>query len=141
MNKKTVSIACLSISAIVVVSILGTLALAFGILSIVFGSMKANPVYQQAMEIIRKDPSVAQIFGSPVRDGFFVGGHVSSTLYGSGSADFSVAIRGPKASGNASIRGMKDEGKDWQVSGISIRVNGKPALIYNLKDQKFHPWQ
>jgi hypothetical protein len=127
MNKK-IALGC---TGGVVIAIVVFVVFVLGILYFIFGSLKSNPAYQMGMEMIRNDPAAVEIFGSPIQDGFFVGGKTESNLYGASSASLSVAISGPKTKGSAQIFGTKPEGGEWQVKSISIRVNGQKALIYN----------
>jgi hypothetical protein len=67
------------------VFIMGCLIFVVGITLAVFLPLYFNNGLVEGMEIIKNDPTVAEMSGSPIRQGIFVIGNTSKTLYGAGS--------------------------------------------------------
>ena len=112
----------------------------FGILALIFGSMKANPAYQMGMNMAKNDPAVIELLGSPIKDGFFVGGEIQGSEYCCPTANLETSISGPKAHGTISIYGLGQEGGTWKVEDMTIRIGGKIALTYSRAEaaEGFH---
>ena len=112
----------------------------FGILAIIFGMLKANPAYRMGMEMAKNDPAVNALLGSPIKDGFFVGGSVMSSEYCCATANLETSISGPKAHGTFSIYGLAHEDGSWTLEDATIRIGGKIALTYSSAEaaQGFH---
>lgn len=87
--------------------------------------LRLHPIYHAAMEIVKNDPAVIELFGSPVQDSLFVLGTISN-----GSANLQVEIRGPRARGTAHIWGRKDEDGTVHVFSIRIKIGGEEILEY-----------
>lgn len=92
----------------------------FFIISIVFGALKSSDAYKGALEKAKADPRVVSALGSPITDGFFVGGktNVSGT---SGQADMTVPISGPKGKGTLYFVASKFAGK-WTFSKVMVEI-------------------
>lgn len=110
------------------------LAAAFGffIVSIVFGAMKSSDAYKSALAKAKADPRVANALGSPITDGFFVGGqtNVNGT---SGYADMNVPISGPKGKGTIYFVASKFAGK-WTFSKLMVEVADTGQRIDLIED-------
>jgi hypothetical protein len=81
---------------------LGFFVLIFGI---AFNTLRFHPVYKQGMEMVRNDPDVIELFGSPIRAGLFVPGLEEIYPYGGGTVSLETAISGPEAHGTVGIYG------------------------------------
>lgn len=92
----------------------------FFIISIVFGAMKSSDAYKAALAKAKADPRVVSALGSPITDGFLVGGstNVSGT---SGQADMNVPISGPKGKGTIYFVASKFAGK-WKFEKLMVEV-------------------
>jgi hypothetical protein len=95
-------------------------AFGFFIVSIVFGAMKSSDAYKSALAKAKADPRVVNALGSPITDGFFVGGqtNVSGT---SGHADMNVPISGPKGKGTIYFVASKFAGK-WKFEKLMVEL-------------------
>jgi len=115
---------------------LGMLVLVAGfifiIVSIVFGAMKSSDAYKGAMARAKADPRVMSALGSPITDGFLVGGstNVSGT---SGHADVTVPISGPKGKGTIYFVAEKFAGK-WTFSKLMVEVADTGQRIDLIED-------
>src|SRR5450432_3336700 len=67
----------------------------FVIVSIVFGAMKSSDAYKAALAKAKADPRVVNALGSPITDGFFVGGK-TNVSGSSGHADLTIPFPVPK---------------------------------------------
>jgi hypothetical protein len=123
--------------------ILICIAVFFGIFAIIFGSLKSHPTYRLGMDLVKNDPAVSELFGSPVKDGFFVIGKTQEFRYGGDVANLETSISGPKAHGKVFIFGTETEDGAWWIQSITIRVDGKIVLTYNGSepDKGFQPAQ
>ena len=104
----------------------------FFILCIVFGAMKSSDAYKMALAKAQTDPRVVQALGSPITDGFFVGGktNVSGT---SGDADMTVPISGPKGKGTLYFVASKFAGQ-WTFSKLMVEIANTGQRIDLLED-------
>ncbi len=130
-----------ALPAIIIISIVSCIAVSIGALAIAFGALKANPAYRLGWEITKNDPAVIELFGSPVKDGFWVMGNVRKYLYGNDSANLQTSISGPKAHGMLFIYG-RGKGATWQIQDMDIRIDGKVVLIYysSQPEKGFQPY-
>lgn len=107
-------------------------AFVFVIVSIVFGAMKSSDAYKAALAKAKADPRVANALGSPITDGFFVGGktNVSGT---SGYADMTVPISGPNGKGTIYFVASKFAGQ-WTFSKLIVEVANTGQRIDLIQD-------
>ena len=104
----------------------------FVIVSIVFGAMKSSDAYEAALAKAKADPRVVNALGSPITDGFFVGGqtNVSGT---SGHADMTVPISGPSGKGTIYFVASKFAGQ-WTFSKLMVEVARTGQRIDLIED-------
>jgi cytochrome oxidase complex assembly protein 1 len=104
----------------------------FFIISIPFGLMKSSDAYKMALARAKADPRVMNALGSPIEDGFFVGGNsnVSGT---SGHADMNVPISGPKGKGTIYFVASKFAGQ-WTFSKLMVEVAKTGQRIDLIED-------
>lgn len=98
-----------------------------GIVFTVFGVMKTSDPYKVAIERAKANAQVAEALGTPVSAGLFLSGTINVTG-GSGNADLSIPISGPKGSATIYVVGTKSEG-EWVYSKMNARVAGTGADI------------
>jgi len=103
---------------------LGTLTLfiAFvvSIAVIVFSAVKSTDVYKDALARARVNPSVIEMIGSPIKEGFLVSGN-TNVNGASGEANLSIPISGPKGKGTIYVAGSKSLGR-WNYSGLIVEI-------------------
>ena len=130
MKRTHLLVAVAVIIAIVVCSVLACIVGVGGPVALIFGSLKANPAYTMGMDLVKNDPAVIELFGSPVQDGFFVDGSILGYPEGN-TANLQTSISGPKARGMVYIYGTQaDKGGLWQIDSVNIRIDDKPVLSY-----------
>ena len=106
------------------VGCLGTLTLfiAFvvSIAVIVFSAVKSTDVYKDALARARVNPSVIEMIGSPIKEGFLVSGN-TNVNGASGEANLSIPISGPKGKGTIYVAASKSLGR-WNYSGLIVEI-------------------
>lgn len=98
-----------------------------GIVFAMLTVMKNNGAYDQSLERLRASPAVAETFGEPLEEGFMPWGSIEVSG-GSGSADLEIGISGPKASGTAYSKAVREAGI-WRLTYLSARIDGSEELI------------
>ena len=105
---------------------------AFVIIGIVFGALKSSDAYKSALAQAQADPRVVSALGSPITDGFFVGGK-TNVSGSSGDADMTVPISGPKGKGTLYFVASKFAGK-WTFSKLMVEVANTGERIDLIQD-------
>jgi hypothetical protein len=127
MKKKTIWIFG-GIGGMIFLGLLACLLPVVIILAMVQIPLRFNPGMEQGMNILKNDPEVIKVFGSPIQQGIIIMGQTRSNFYGSGNGNLWTPISGPKNKGEVTINVQKPEDGPWFVKNMSIRVNGKPVL-------------
>ncbi|MES2924875.1 MAG: cytochrome c oxidase assembly factor Coa1 family protein [Verrucomicrobiota bacterium] len=116
---------------VVPVSVVTALCLFIGsillLVSTVFGMIKSAAPYKDALAKAVANPQVQSALGTPVSDGFFVSGSISSAG-ASGSATMDIPISGPKGEGTLHVEAKKSAGV-WTYSTLEVAVPGQPERI------------
>lgn len=105
------------------VMILITVGSVWGMVSL----MKGNGAYELSLERLRASPAIIEVFGEPLEDGFMPMGSVDISG-GSGSADLEIWISGPKASGTAYAKAVREAGI-WHLTSLIARVDDSEDVI------------
>ena len=90
------------------------------ILVIVFSAMKSTDVYKDSLARAKVHPSVIEILGSPIKEGFLVSGN-TNVNGASGVANLSIPISGPKRNGTIYVAANKSLGR-WNYSGLIVEI-------------------
>ncbi|MEI6232190.1 MAG: cytochrome c oxidase assembly factor Coa1 family protein [Planctomycetota bacterium] len=99
----------------------------FGAMSI----MKTSGAYTQAVATAKANPDVQKKIGTPMTEGFFTTGNVSTTN-NTGNADLSIPVSGPNGSGTLHAVGTLNNGK-WTYSVLDIEVGGEHIDLLNAE--------
>lgn len=94
-------------------------------------TVKSTDFYAEAMQRAQKSPKVQEALGTPVESGLSFQGGVNYNN-GEGSANLSVPISGPKASGTLKAEATRQAGQPWQYSVLEVQVEGGDKI--DLKD-------
>ena len=99
-----------------------TLFIAFvvSIAVIVFSAVKSTDIYKGALARAKVHPSVIEILGSPIKEGFLVSGN-TNVNGASGEANLSIPISGPKGKGTIYVAANKSLGR-WNYSGLIVEI-------------------
>ena len=118
------------------VLVVGVFALAA---SFVMGMMKSSGAYKEGLARAKECPAVQAALGTPIKDGFFVTGNVS-TGGTSGKADLAVPISGPKGKATLCVVASKSAGQ-WSFSTLAVEVKGSSENISLLEEKEKEPRQ
>jgi hypothetical protein len=98
-----------------------------GIVAVVMGTMRSSDVAKEAFARAQSNTLVEQRLGSPISEGWFVGGSINVSP-GSGDADLSVPISGPKGKGTVYVTAQKTAGT-WVYSIMQAGIEGSNEKI------------
>jgi hypothetical protein len=84
------------------------------------GIMKSSDAYQMALQKAKDNPKVVSALGEPIVEGFFTTGNINDSG-GSGSADLSIPVSGPKGEANIYLIAKKSAGK-WTFSDLVVEI-------------------
>jgi len=98
-----------------------------GIVALIMGTMRSSDVATEAFARARSNTLVAQRLGAPISEGWFVGGSINVSP-GSGDADLSVPISGPKGKGTVYVTARKSAGT-WAYSMMLAAIDGSNEKI------------
>lgn len=107
------------------VLILAMAALGAGITFFVFGTIKKTDVVATALKRAQDSPQVQSALGTPIDLGWWISGSVKINN-GSGNADITGPIAGPKGEGTLQVKASKPPGGTWEYSQVDVLVtNGE----------------
>jgi Cytochrome oxidase complex assembly protein 1 len=98
-----------------------------GIVTLLMGAMRGSDVAKEALARAQSNPLVTQRLGTPVGEGWFVGGSMNVSP-GSGEADLSVPISGPKGKGKVYVTAQKTAGT-WAYTLMVATFDGSNDKI------------
>src|ERR1700676_718114 len=99
----------------------------FGIFSLIIGAMRGSDVAKEAVARAQSNALVAQRLGAPISEGWFVSGSINVST-GSGDADLTVPISGPKGKGAVYVKALKTAG-GWEYSLMQAAIQGSGDRI------------
>jgi hypothetical protein len=85
--------------------------------------IKGTPVFAEAIEKANRNPEVTAALGSPVTPGMVLAGNVKNSG-NTGSADFTIPLKGPKGEGSLHLRATMKGGK-WTFDSLTADVGGR----------------
>lgn len=97
------------------------------LVSAIFGVIKSAAPYKESLAKAVANPQVQSALGSPVSDGFFVSGNIS-TAGASGSATLDIPISGPKGQGTIHVEAKKSAGV-WTYSTLEVAIPGQSERV------------
>jgi hypothetical protein len=98
-----------------------------GIFALIMGAMRSSDVAREATARAQSNAVLAQRLGSPISEGWFVGGSINVSP-GAGDADLSVPVSGPKGKGTVYVRAQKTAGT-WAYSLMEAAIEGSGERI------------
>ena len=98
-----------------------------GIVALLMGTMRSSDVAKEAFARAQSNTLVAQRLGTPISEGWFVGGSINVSP-ASGDADLSVPISGPKGKGTVYVTAQKTAGT-WAYSVMQAAIEGSSEKI------------
>ncbi len=114
--------------------VIGWILFAMLLVFIVFATMKQSDAYKNSFAMIQKNPQVIEMLGSPIESGWIVSGNVNTSV-GTGSAEISYSISGPKGSADVYVKATKVL-DHWEFQRLLVQSKSKPAidLLENSKE-------
>lgn len=85
---------------------------------LVFGALKSSEVYVESLDLAKANDDVKALLGEPIAAGALVSGNIE-IQDGSGKADLSIPISGPKGSATIYAVATKSGGK-WEYSRLEV---------------------
>src|ERR1700686_2010195 len=102
---------------------LAVVLLVVGVITLVEGTMRSSDAATESLLRAKSSPLVVQRLGSPIKEGWFVGGSINVTT-DSGDADLSVPISGPAGQGRVYVTAHKSAGV-WGYSLMQAEIKGR----------------
>lgn len=106
--------------------VLGGAFLAF-IVFVVFGALKQSDAYKMAVARAKADARVVAALGTPISEGWWLSGN-TNVNGGSGDADLSIPISGPKGKGTIYAVATKAAG-EWTYSKLVVKIDATGETI------------
>ncbi len=120
---------CLTIVALVAV-------LGGAIVLFVFKMFRHTDVFREALARAEANPQVRAELGEPIREGWWVAGHIRTTGP-SGNAALSIPLKGSRKDGTVYAVAHKSAGI-WKYDTLEVAVEGRPGRISLLVGEG--PW-
>jgi hypothetical protein len=98
-----------------------------GIVTLLMGAMRGSDVAKEAVARAQSNALVMQRLGAPISEGWLVGGSINVSP-GSGDADLSVPISGPKGTGTVYVKAQKSTGA-WAYNSMVATFDGSSEKI------------
>jgi hypothetical protein len=112
---------------LIVLGILGSAALFFGVMKLI----KSSEAYQTAVAAATNSPEVQAKLGTPITTGLMIQGNVkTNTSDGTttGIANLTIPLKGPKGTGSLHYAATKN-GSTWVVSDFTVTIDGTGESI------------
>jgi hypothetical protein len=111
-------------------TICGCVGLVLVFFASIFGSLKSSDVCREAVEKARNSDAVKAELGEPIDEGFLVTGNVRVNTTGTGNANLTIPISGPK--GSATIFAVAQRrGGVWNFNRLEV-VSSRHGNVINL---------
>ena len=106
--------------------VLGGAFAAFVVL-VIFGALKQTDVYQTAVAAAKSDQRVIAALGTPISEGWWLSGN-TEVSGGTGEANLSIPISGPKGKGTIYAVASKSAG-NWTFSKLVVKIDSSGETI------------
>jgi Cytochrome oxidase complex assembly protein 1 len=94
---------------------------------VVFSALKQSDVYKIAVARAKSDSRVVSALGTPIEEGWYLSGK-TNVSGGSGDADLSIPISGPKGKGTIYAVATKSAG-EWTYSKLQVKIESTGETI------------
>lgn len=113
------------LTSIIVLVVLTTL-FSVGLMSVLTGAMRSSEPHKSAVARAKADHRVTAALGTPISEGSSSG--KTTVVNGSGEADLTIPISGPKGKGTIYVVATKSAG-DWTYSKLLVKVDATGETI------------
>ena len=103
------------------------------LLTVIVTSFHNSDAYQQALTKAAENPQVHELIGEPIKPSWFISGQLNVNG-GTGNANLSIPISGPKGKGSIRAVAYKSGGV-WRFTYLQVSINGEPESIDLLSIQ------
>jgi Cytochrome oxidase complex assembly protein 1 len=101
-------------------------------MTVVTTSFRSSDVYKQALAQAASNSQVRELIGEPLKPAWLISGQLN--VSGTGSANLSIPISGPR--GKGAIRAVANKsGGVWRFTYLQVSVDGQPTSIDLLSIQ------
>jgi hypothetical protein len=100
----------------------------------VMSGLKQSDPYKDAVARAKQSQAVQDALGTPLQEGWLVQGNLNVSD-GSGTADLTIPLSGPKGSGSLHVVGTR-AANQWTYSTMAVDVPGSGAHLDLLADVK-----
>ena len=94
---------------------------------VVFSALKQSDAYKMAVARAKADSRVVAALGTPIEEGWYLSGK-TNVNGGSGDADLSIPISGPKGKGTIYAVATKSAG-EWTYSKLQVKIDSTGETI------------
>ena len=94
---------------------------------VIFGALKQTDVYKTAVARAKSNSEVIAALGQPISEGWYLSGS-TNVNGGSGNADISIPISGPKGKGTIYAVATKSAG-EWSYSKLQVKIDSTGETI------------
>lgn len=95
--------------------------------------IEGSPAFAEAFSRASQNPEVTAALGAPLTPGFGMSGEIKETN-GSGTANFSVPLNGPKGSGSLHVEARRSAGQ-WNFQAITVEAGGKTIDVLGAQEK------
>ena len=93
----------------------------------IFSTLKNSEPAERSLEMIARDPAVIAELGSPVEQGWMVGGNIN-LANADGHAGLHHPVSGPSGSGSARLLATRSANR-WTFDEITVTIDGSGKVI------------
>ncbi|MCF7787975.1 MAG: cytochrome c oxidase assembly factor 1 family protein [Prosthecobacter sp.] len=90
-----------------------------GIYVVAMRVIQKTDVYEDAFKRVQNSAEVQAELGTPIETGWAFSGSVNYKN-GSGNAEFTVPVTGPKGEGSMNVKADKSSGAEWKYSTLEV---------------------
>lgn len=101
--------------------------------TVIITSFHNSDAYKQALAKAAENSQVPEFLGEPIKPSWFISGQLNVNG-GTGNANFSIPISGPKGKGSIRVVAYKSGGV-WRFTYLQVSINGQPESIDLLSVQ------
>ena len=112
---KWVLIGCGGCLGLIVLGVIASVAIYFAAMNVI----KKTDVYETALKRAQNSTEVQAALGTPIETGWTFAGSVNYNN-GSGRADFTAPVTGPKGEGTLTVKASKSSGTAWEYSTLQV---------------------
>lgn len=116
-------VGCGGCLGLVVVGVVISFAIYFFAMSII----RKTDVYDHAFKRVQESAEVKEALGTPIKAGWTFSGSVNYNN-GSGSADFTLPVTGPKGEGTLNVKANKASGSPWKYEVLEVQLPDERKL-------------